>query len=290
MIYENTNTHTLLQRVIEKWMLFPTAATRHRRWGDNDNHWGPFTWATQETYRPYAIMLKSGNDEYPGCCLQLQAFGTTLIMELPSIIQPRKQKVYFSHNMSASQNWYYDTHEREYGFYIVDGRLQINYGVQTNDSRLDQNWSWFLPWLQWRHVRQSWYGPTGQHVETLYTTDSREVRAAQREWLLEFEKTLVKTQFDFLDFDGEQITASTNIEEREWRLGEGAFKWLSWFCAPRIWRYLNLEFSSGIGPRKNSWKGGTIGHSIEMLPGELHEAAFRRYCSQNNLTFIQPGE
>lgn len=36
------------------------------------------------------------------------------------------------------------------------------------------------------------------------------------------------------------------------------------------------------GPEKGSWKGGTIGHSIEMLPDELHEAAFRRYCDQDH--------
>ena len=35
-----------------------------------------------------------------------------------------------------------------------------------------------------------------------------------------------------------------------------------------------------------TWMGGAIGHSIDMLPGELHEAAFRRYCDQKGLTFI----
>ena len=29
-------------------------------------------------------------------------------------------------------------------------------------------------------------------------------------------------------------------------------------------------------------KGGTVGHSIDMLPGELHEAAFRRYCEKEH--------
>lgn len=50
---------------------------------------------------------------------------------------------------------------------------------------------------------------------------------------------------------------------------------------------LDLEFSSEVGRRKGSWKGGTLGHGIEMLPGELHEAAFRRYCAQNDLTFVK---
>ena len=36
------------------------------------------------------------------------------------------------------------------------------------------------------------------------------------------------------------------------------------------------------GREKGSWKGGTIGTSIEMLPGELHESAFRRYCDEEH--------
>jgi hypothetical protein len=51
-------------------------------------------------------------------------------------------------------------------------------------------------------------------------------------------------------------------------------------------RSLDLQFSAEVGKRKGSWKGGTIGHSIDMMPGELHEAAFRRYCAQQGLTFV----
>ncbi len=53
-------------------------------------------------------------------------------------------------------------------------------------------------------------------------------------------------------------------------------------------RYLDLDFSAEVGRRKGSWKGGTLGHAIEMVTGEAHEAAFRRYCDQNDLTFIGP--
>ena len=48
----------------------------------------------------------------------------------------------------------------------------------------------------------------------------------------------------------------------------------------KIRRSLDLEFSGETGPEKGSWKGGTVGTGIEMLPGELHEAAFRRYCQK----------
>ena len=84
------------------------------------------------------------------------------------------------------------------------------------------------------------------------------------------------------DSDGSLVVASTHIEEREWRLGTGLFRWLSWFVKPKIRRSLSIEFSSEVGPEKGSWKGGLMGTGIDMLPGELHEAAFRRYCAQEH--------
>ena len=75
-------------------------------------------------------------------------------------------------------------------------------------------------------------------------------------------------------------------EEREWHFGTGWFKWLSWFRPRKIRRSLDLRFSGETGDRKGSWKGGTLGHSINMLAGEMHELAFRRYCLEHKMTFI----
>ena len=73
----------------------------------------------------------------------------------------------------------------------------------------------------------------------------------------------------------------------EHRFGTKSFKWLSWFVAPKISRSLMLQFQKETGRRKKSWKGGTVGHSIRMLPGELHESAFRRYCQEHDMTFVR---
>jgi hypothetical protein len=86
------------------------------------------------------------------------------------------------------------------------------------------------------------------------------------------------------------LSAKTRIEEREWRYGRGWFKWLSWFRQPKVWRALDIDFSGETGEEKGSWKGGTMGTSIGMLPGELHESAFRRYCAEHNMTFIGSAE
>jgi hypothetical protein len=53
---------------------------------------------------------------------------------------------------------------------------------------------------------------------------------------------------------------------------------------------LDIRFSEETGRRKGSWKGGTLGHGIDMLPGELHEAAFRRYCATHEMEFVGAAE
>ena len=108
-----------------------------------------------------------------------------------------------------------------------------------------------------------------------FTTKSGNDKYAYHQSLIDLCPT--KT-FAFTDFDGEQLTAKTRIEERQWELGTGWFKWLSHFHKPIIHRSLDIDFSGETGRRKGSWKGGICGTSIEMLPGELHEAAFKRYC------------
>ena len=57
-----------------------------------------------------------------------------------------------------------------------------------------------------------------------------------------------------------------------------------------------IDFAGEVGTDKGSWKGGLCGTSIRMLDGELHEAAFRRFCdldqrgkySSFKLKFIGP--
>lgn len=282
---------------------------KKRRYSGHDKHFGPFTLSkhNDQGWRPFGIMLDSdGNDDYgdsKGCNLKLHGFGHTLILELPQIIQPYREK-HMAMSWDAAtvarlgRDYYFEVFPREFGFTMSDKTLHVHYGPQTHDSTTTKNKVFFLPWLNWRFVRQSWYGPTGQHIETLWETSSREVKRAQWDWRYEFEKTLAKNRFEIEDYDGQRILVDTNIEEREWRFGTGAFAWLSLFRRPMIKRSLNIAFAVEVGPQKGSWKGGLMGTGIDMLPGELHEAAFRRYCEQEHrdkggryrIKFIGPAE
>jgi len=275
------------------------------RWGDADKYLGPFTYAPrgEGNYNPWCLILKSaGEDEdWRVCTLRIGAFGRMLIIQLPAIIRPHRHKVYPGAAWDAriverlGRDWYWHVDPREYGFWYSEGFLQLKLGRSTNDSSTDQSWSKFLPWTQWRHVRRSLYGLDGRPFYTVLDSEERLYRlnAPGDLWYERFkivqswEEMCPKRVFEFNDFDGERLQATTHLEQREWLFGTGWFKWLSWFRKPRLQSSLCISFSGEVGKRKGSWKGGTLGHSIEMGPDEMHEAAFRRYCEENNMAFVR---
>lgn len=261
--------------------------TTTRRWSGNDKHFWKFTYASDE-YKNYGIVLRSGDEEYKGCNLMLQGFGHTLILDLPPIIKPYAEKVkatYWSAEAikQMGRDWYYNYHEREYSIKLSGGDyLQVFYGRKTHSSTDPQQWGYFLPWTQFRSERFSLYDTEGKLLWSYKPYGWNGYEEQQRQ-----EALCPSVTFEFADYDGEIIQAKTLINERESLRGEKWFKWASLFCKPMVWRTLNIEFSKEVGREKGSWKGGTLGHGIETTVGELHESAFRRYCTENQLSFIR---
>lgn len=222
-------------------------------------------------------MLDSGGDDEGGngCHVRLY-FGTlTFICELPNWLPDYRIKHVPTSWDAATiarlgRNYYYEVFPREYGFsFDREGSLHVHYGPQMHDGTTTKSKCYFLPWANWRFIGQKWYGLSGE----LLRTGGHSFKDDH-----EFEQTMPTRTFEFDDFDGKRLTAKTHIEEREWRFGTGWCKWLSVFRKPKVRRSLSITFSDEVGPEKGSWKGGTIGTSIGMLPGELHEEAFKRFC------------
>lgn len=263
------------------------------RWSDNDRYFGPFTYAYDPRSREFALMLGSGDgDDYPGCRLRVRIGRHTLIIALPAIIRPWRQWHEIRTEPTRSQMiaegrqpGYWDKYEREYGFSTLDNVLHLHFGPQTHNSETTKSKCWFYPWADHKCIRHSLYDLDGEHFATLPEWGFRHKHG----WAVKnaIEAICPTAQFDFKDFDGEQITATCKIEEREWRRGRGIFH-LLFIGRNMVRRSLDLHFSSEVGKRKGSWKGGTVGHSIDMLAGETVEAAFRRYCAQEKLTFVGP--
>lgn len=293
----------------------PVSWWRHRwRWSadESDHHFGPFMYSTSD-YRPWTVLLTSwggGEDSSQPCNLRLSGIWGTLIIALPPIVWPHRRKVYPDWDEETvkrlGRDYYWDIDERRYGIELsslgqigkgpwsMPDFLQIKYGRAGGscmDSSIDQSWSYFLPWAQWRHVRQSFYGGNQQLIGEVFDDEHRPARLGEHskyDIAREIEARTPKVYFNFKDFDGEQLIAETHIEEREWRFGTGWFKWLSLFRRPLIERSLIINFSGETGKRKGSWKGGTIGSSIEMQKWEPHFTAFYRYCKENDMEIVAP--
>lgn len=248
---------------------------------EKDYKFGPLTYGRSQWQAIYLIWSSGGNSDSDAArnTLRANAFKWVVELRLPNLLSPFRIKHRVTNWDAATvarlgRDWYYETHPREYGVCLSDGHLDVHFGAQTGDSLTEQRWGYFLPWTQWRFVRHSFYGLGG---ELLYDNDPL---LCSSEFSEKWRSNVPRRSFEIEDYDGGRIIATTFIEEREWHFGSGWFKWLSLFRQPRIRRSLDINFNTELGPGKGSWKGGIIGHGIDMLPGELHEAAMRRYCKE----------
>ncbi len=263
------------------------------RWsGQQDRYWGPFTYVRAKAYSSFALMLGSGDHEGDSPCrLRLCLGRHTLILALPPVVRPHCRRIPQPHYEWAMdpESGVYEYHSREYGFSVAEGSVHCHYGAQTMDRATDRSWLWAMPWTRWRHVRRRFYDLRGEQVSELLDgriSYSHDPARWEREQAVE--QAVPTAAYAFLDFDGEPLVAFCRLEQREWLRGTGRFKWLSWFYRRKARRSLDIRFSGETGQRKGSYKGGTVGTGTEVLPGELHQAAFQRYCAAYGLTFVGP--
>jgi hypothetical protein len=98
-------------------------------------------------------------------------------------------------------------------------------------------------------VRHSLYDLEGEHFADLPEWGFR----SKNGWAVKnaIEAACPVAKFEFADFDGERIIATTRIEEREWKRGKGLFR-LFFLGRNRIGRSLDLSFSAEVGKRSVS--------------------------------------
>lgn len=220
------------------------------------------------------------------CYLNVHAGPLCVDLWLPRVLWPIREKVVARWDAATvarmGRDYYVVETERRYGWYIFGNHFVIYLGRVTDDSSTEQKWSCFLPFADWRFARHTLYNSDGSIAweDIGQRTSWDQMHAA--------EDRIEKQVFRFRDFDGEEIEARTHVEEREWHFGTKSFRWLSWFRRPRIRRSMDIKFSKEVGREKGSWKGGTVGHSIDIEPNESQFSAFGRYCGKHGLTHMLP--
>jgi hypothetical protein len=127
-----------------------------------------------------------------------------------------------------------------YGFEFFGDKLWLRFGKETGRSRDPRRYiAISMPW-EWQHRQHEEMGQPEQHPFR-YTLRSGEVQ--------------------------ERI-ATIKPERRLWTR--------PWLPFKREIRYIDVEFSDEVGERSGSWKGGVIGCSFDMKPGDTPLAALRR--------------
>jgi hypothetical protein len=251
-------------------------------------------------YEGFRFVIASGDgEEHKKCKLQVAGFGYWCSLKLPSIIKPKATKVYPTIPWDTEtikrlgRDYYYHYDERQYGVSIYEGHVSFYYGIQTFSSDTTKQWGFFLPWTQSTFVRRTFYNLDGSVYANFSALTYKQKEALGRPgWDQEYEasKKVEKVHFSFLDYDFKEIIASCYIEEREWHRGTSWCSWMKYFTKPMIRRSLDLAFSEEVGPKKGSWKGGTLGHGTDIEVGEEPIDAFLRYCDKEKLRFVDIAE
>lgn len=248
----------------------------------------------------FEVRLGVETTDYPGegPYLRLALFSRYIKFCLPSwFLRPHREWVDTTkYSWSSPRGGYWDETRREFGIYLFENHFNVVYGPQTDNSSTEKRWSCFLPWAEWRFTRLEFQDDLCLQFaefdyEKLENRTKRMTAEERREYffeLYEYEKLAKeecpKMYYAVKDFDGEQVDVEAIVVEREWKKGKGWFKWLSLFVPKKQARYLEMDFSKEIGPKKGSWKGGTISCSIVMEDNENHDEAFLRFMKQEKMT------
>lgn len=161
-----------------------------------------------------------------------------------------------------------------YEFYIFENALTLKWKRKTI------LW-WQLPFFTWEHMKHKAECHINVYKPEIVGYISTDILEDDGKSYQENE-TINKIKVPYKDsYDGEVVNATIWKEYRIWKR-----KWLTWlpFKEPDeyfdkklpkwLWwtesrrDYIEIEFDKGVGRRKNTWKGGCIGCSYDLLPNE----------------------
>ena len=230
----------------------------------------------------FALQLMTTYEEDsdgPHNILNIGFFHTSLWFKIPQIIKPKKVWVDISKYSWATRDGYWDSIRRDYGFSINEEALHIHYGIQPGSwSSVDKENSdhtkvYFLPWNQDRRIRYDFLNTDGSYY---CSANDRSDGRIDFDAIRSAEESVTKIKFSFTE-NGNPNIATCHLEEWEYAKGTSWCSWLSLVTKNKVYRRLEIKFENETGPRSGSWKGGTMGTSINLEDGESALSAFIRY-------------
>lgn len=148
------------------------------------------------------------------------------------------------------------------------------WGVYLNG--VESSWKWdsivwcwgdytkffHMPW-EFKHIRTDVRRPDGSWAMRVACYEKGEPDGRQV-WTLPYSYRLRRGEV-------QERTATVHVERMEWRR-----KWTRWLpLFAKVRTYIEVSFSDEVGEQTGSWKGGCIGCSYELRPGETPEQSLR---------------
>ena len=124
---------------------------------------------------------------------------------------------------------------------------------------------WIFWWFPF--VTKEWFRTSILLKDGTWEHEFQNKRLGERNkefWKDEWKEKQASWNYNYTDYDGTVVLTTIYLEEIEWR--PKWFQWTNMFALVR--RRINVNFSSEIGKEKNSWKGGVIGCTHDLLPNE----------------------
>lgn len=155
----------------------------------------------------------------------------------------------------------------KWGVAIHDNTFWLYKGGDGNWGGGTKWWTWDIPFFTKIHM-----------VHLVETKDGKMVDSntlgQDKSYISYYDDERVNKHYTkYIDsYDGSEIDCEYWKESREWRP-----KWLTWtkLFADKH-EYIEINFKQEVGPGKGSWKGGVMGCSYNLLPGETPEECIRR--------------
>ena len=200
--------------------------------------------------KQFELTYRSRGYDYENAELHISLFGWHSMFRLP-----------WKHK---KMDWYRE--EKKYGLSVFEKTLYAYWGWNCK--------SWEFPFVTYGSCVR-WERYKGAADAYFYCSERKEFWETHP-YKMKYEggcQEPTTWEYDYTDpYDGAVVPCKFWVEEMEWRP-----KWLKWTKRfAKVRRYIEVEFSQEMGPRKGSWKGGTLGCGYEMLPNEHPTACIQR--------------
>ena len=202
------------------------------------------------------------------------------------IVKPKTKWVDTSHYQWAKPGpdgrcGYTDKLRVEYSFAIRNDSISLQYGPNLDcwPSKYSKYIS--FPWKYARTTSTTYFEYNPKTKELKIFKRLNESNCVTVYDTMEMEKEVPKFKIAFNDYDGTEVVATCNIQERRWKYGVKWTKFLGFFQKENVRRVIYFKFDKETGTEKGSWKGGTLGSGCDLEIGQDPLEAFKVYAASS---------